>query len=316
MDKPYDLTAKRPQKDIARTLAVKKHGKVAKVALFLTIPSIPDIKQALKTKTISKQTKIIVAHFEKKASVATNHRNCEAIKSDLRRAGFRDFLVVCDYLEKSFGEIKTYLGRSKINYAFIDLCGEITSSVALMLHNLQDFFAEKARIGFTVAVNGRSYNNLAEYRRVFDGHLPVEATAILQSPHMGEWMSGMFGYVKIDAQGYYTTREKARMMSVNVVGNFLWQFAAVTSVMNNRKIDLMDAIMYRDETNMGFVQFVLGEKESRENAASRLEPMEHVLKVASIRKSKSRSESRSESALKAWVTRRNNLFGITSRDVA
>ena len=123
----YNHVIKRPEKITARNLACEYRGTKHKVALFLTVPKVPDIKLALTCGIITKFTTIIVVNDD--ADI------CSSIRKSLGRMGFRKFHVIEDKLQQSLGQLEAL--NIQIDYAFLDFCGGLSFAICAMFHNMQ-----------------------------------------------------------------------------------------------------------------------------------------------------------------------------------
>ncbi len=139
------LSFNRPQKNVARLKVIAHAAKLrnVKTALFLPSSECIDIKAALAAKLVSRKTFII--------AVEKDESKCKDIFTFLK-ANFNDF-----YIHR--GELYTLDLRhfAKLDFAFLDLCGDMTISVAAWL----ELFRSRCNVGAKVALTftARPRNN-------------------------------------------------------------------------------------------------------------------------------------------------------------
>lgn len=288
----YDLRSRRPEKDTARNLACEYRGKTHKVALFLTVPGIPDIRLALKNGLVGASTTIIVVNYDRGL--------CLKIEKNLREAGFRKFHVIDGSLENSVKYIES-LGL-RIDYAFLDFCGCINNGVHSMLFKMRGLFADNARIAITLCSKIRSRSFIDNYQSSFNRVLPNEIMGIFSTPLAHTWVSGLVnGYFEANSARIHLPGHNIRRMArSNITSNFVWQVAAVWSALCNRELKFVDTHIYHENkqgaTSMGFVQFWA--KKIKDDPARFGKVEVKTLKTKKV------EDWRRAAALKAWETRR------------
>lgn len=244
----------RESKTIARAMAVDREGlKTRRVALFITVPGIPDIIEALKSGLINKRTLIIaVNHCRKDRRSPYDKRIASQIKRDITKLGLK-CVVVNDFLESSRGlsliegAVKKW---GKIDYMFIDLCGLATPSFCRSLNELQNSLADKTRIALTVCTRVRQPQMINKWKQVFNGELDSPALEILSTPTSGEWLVDMFE--KSSPRKADIAAKEAVRKHIN---NFLWQFQAVVASFDKFVTKVHSAIKYGDMVGMGLIIF-------------------------------------------------------------
>ncbi len=250
----YDHTNTRVNKKFARATAVDNDGLLPRlVALFITVPGIPDIKKALAAGLITTKTFIIaVNHCRKDRNSPYDKRIAAQIKRDLTRLGFR-YILIDEFLESIRGLTMisdTTEKYGKIDYAFIDLCGYATPSFCSALNKLQDSFAKEARIAITICTHVRQPKLIAHWQKVFNGELDTPTLQILSTPNSGDWLGELFGGFK-KSRADIAIREG----QVKHIYNFLWQFQAIVAAFDKYVTNVSAATKYRDCMSMGLVVF-------------------------------------------------------------
>ncbi len=297
----YRKTDKRINKICARQTAVNNDELTPrKVALFITTPDMPDIKEAIKTGLISKKrTKIIAVNH------CLNHRSnkydpniASQIKRSLTKLGF-EYILVNEFFESSRGiqlilEAAQKLG--KIDYAFIDLCGLATPAFCDALNRIQSSFCKKTKIAITVCTTTRNTQLIIRWKDAFSSLLENTTLQILTTPISSDWLNGLFGNFE------NTKIDKTRLsIQFNNVRNFLWQWQAITASLNKYSIGIQSAMQYCDLTNMGLVVFDISEKKPEHDL------FQYIQKICqTAKKPVSNNDSSLTPGKKAWITRRNN----------
>jgi hypothetical protein len=129
----------RPYKSLMRTLATQPIGKAAKVYLTLPSDEIRDILEALKSGTINRKTFVI--------AVEKDPLKARRIEEQLGRLFQRFYVHVGQLYTLPLAEV---LEGQQIDLAFFDLCGQLTSNVALWLAELSGReFVNGAVVSFT-----------------------------------------------------------------------------------------------------------------------------------------------------------------------
>lgn len=245
---------KRESKNIARKMAVDSDGLNTRlVALFITIPGVPDIKEALKSGLINKKTRIIaVNHCRENHNSPYDKSIADQIKRDITKLGLK-CVIVDDFLESSRGItlIKGAVKKwGKIDYMFIDLCGLATPSFCRSLNELQDLLANKSRIAMTVCTRVRQPRIINHWKKVFDGELDSPALEILSTPTSGEWIVEAFSKSS-DKKTDIFAKDAVRKH----IDNFLWQFQPIVASFDKFVTKVSSAIQYRDFVGMGLIVF-------------------------------------------------------------
>lgn len=244
----------RESKTIAREMAVDSDGLATRlVALFITVPDIPDIKEALKSGLINKKTMIMaVNHCRKNRGSPYDKKIARQIKRDITNLGLK-CVIVDDFFESSRGlaliegAVKKW---GKIDYMFVDLCGLATPSLCRSLNELQDSLTDKARIAMTVCTRVRQPQLIAKWKQAFNGELDSPALEILSTPTSGEWLVDMLEKAS-PRKADIAAKEAIRKH----VDNFLWQFQAVVASFDKFVTKVYSAMKYSDLVGMGLIVF-------------------------------------------------------------
>lgn len=291
----------RNNKNIARDIAVDCEGLTArKVALFVTVPGLPDVKAAWKAKLINRQTKIIaVNHCRVDRNTPYNAKIADQIKQDLTQMGLKHVLVN-EFIESVRGieKIQDAVAKfGKIDYAFIDICGLATPSFCSALNELQGSLAKKARIALTICLRVRRPQLINQWRDAFYGELESPALQILSSPISGEWLAEQFGNIN-------GTRADAAAIEMQKkhISNFLWQFQAVVASFDRYVTRVRSALPYKDRTSMGLVVFDVIHQSSGHQLFHYISNMCNKAKLPI-----SKGDRSLTSGKRAWITRRKNL---------
>lgn len=245
---------KRENKSIAREMAVNSDGLKARlVALFITVPGVPDVKEALKSGLINKKTRIIaVNHCRKDRYSSYDKRIVSQIRRDITKLGLK-CVIVDDFFESSRGltliegAVKKW---GKIDYMFIDLCGCATPSLCRSINELQDSLTDKARIAMTICTRVRQPQIIHKLKLVFYGELDSPALEILSTPASGEWLVDM-----LEKSSPRKDDIAAKEAVIKHIDNFLWQFQAVVASFDKFVTKVYSAIKYCDLVGMGLIVF-------------------------------------------------------------
>lgn len=297
----HNRNDKRSSKNVARGMALDNDGlKPRRVALFITVPGIPDVKEAIESGLINKRTKIIaVNHCRKDRNSPYDAKIAEQIGRDLKRLDLQH-IVVDDFMESSRGlatitSIVQIWG--KIDFAFIDLCGLATPSLCAAMNKFQALLDKKARISMTVCTRVRQPRLIEQWKKAFGGELDIPTLKILSTPTTSEWLSPLFSTSK-DKKSDIAAREARRKH----IDNFLWQIQAIVASLNHRMIEIVSAMQYSDLTGMGLVVFDTT-KQSGDNGI-----FHYISDICqNAQPPTSNKTAHSDRAKKAWVTRRQNV---------
>ncbi len=287
----------RIQKNIARTAAVTNYGLLAaKVAKFITVPGIPDIKEALKLGRITLNTFIIaINHGRKDRNAPYNHKVIAQIERDLTEIGFK-YVVIGEFFESNrgismIGDVVKQHG--KIDYAFIDLCGLATPSFCSALHKMQHLFSEKATIAITMCTSVRQPKLIDQWCDAFFEKLYPLTMQIMSTPTSCEWAG----------KALLSKRSPGQEVLRKQLCNFLWQYQAVLASFDMYTTEVVAALHYRDFTRMGLVVFDITQKEGGNNMFHYIEEICENAKQPGA--NGDRSLSRGE---RAKATRRENAM--------
>lgn len=250
----HERSNKRESKSIARAMAVDSDGLKARlVALFITVPGVPDVKEALKSGLINKKTRIIaVNHCRKNKNSPYDKRIADQIKRDIVKLGLR-CVVVDDFFEsfRGLALIENAVDKwGKIDYMFIDLCGLATPSFCRSLNELQSSLADKTRIALTVCTRVRQPQMIDKWKQAFGGELDSPALEILSTPTSGKWLVDMLEKSS-PRKADIASKEAIRKH----VDNFLWQFQAVVASFDKFVTKVYSAMKYSDMVGMGLIVF-------------------------------------------------------------
>jgi len=114
--------------------------KAAKAALFFPGHSCLCVEEARRQGTIDKDTFIVVVERD------------PAIAKVIRRK-MRNFDYHLHVGEVTTMDLSSVLGRRRINFAFFDFCGQLTSEIASWISKQTDVFAKGAHVAFTFSMS-------------------------------------------------------------------------------------------------------------------------------------------------------------------
>ncbi len=292
-------TNMRKSKNNAREIAVDNEGIIPrKVALFITVPGIPDIIEALKSGLINRRTVIIaVNHCRTDRNSAYDEKIGNQIKRNLTSLGSKHVLIN-DFFESGKGlqmisDASTRFG--KIDYAFLDLCGLATPAFCAAVNKMQDSLAPKARIVLTVCTRARNPQIVTSWYNAFFGELDSPSLELFSTLTSGEWISQLF------YAGLSKTEKNKLLQRLSAITNFIWQWQAVSASFDKFTTKVTSSMHYCDMTPMGLVVFDITKKDGGNNLFS------YIREICQSAKSPSRSDNSELTAgQKAWITRRKN----------
>lgn len=299
----YDHNKPRTNKNNARQIAVDSEGlSPRRVALYITVPGVPDVKDSLASGLITNSTKIIaINHCRKERSSPYDRKIGEQIKRDLAKLGLQHVLVD-DFFESDRGlrmvadAVKQF---GKIDYAFLDLCGLATPSFCSAVNKLQNLLAEKARIAITVCTRVRRPQLITRWQEVFQGELDSPALRILSTSISSEWLGELFGNFSCTTKADIAAREKI----IKHINNFLWQVQAIVASFDRYVTQVQSAMQYRDLTSMGLVVFNVAYQDGGNQLFHYIKDAYHNAKKPAPKGNPSLTPGK-----KAWVTRRKNIL--------
>lgn len=291
----HKSASQRTNKNNARKIAVDSDGlTVCRVPLFITVPGVPDIKEALRGGLINSRNPIIaVNHCRDEKTSPYKPEMAAQIKKDLDNLGLRYTLVDKLFestrgLRKIADAVEKY---GKIDYAFLDLCGLATPSFCSAINKFQDLLAPQARIALTVCTRVRRPQLIVQWQNAFQGELDSPALQILSTSISNEWIGELFEAPK----GTRADRE-VKAKKIRHTKNFLWQVQAVMASFDNYVTQVQAATQYCDLTSMGLVVFDV----SRQKNGNQL--FHYIAEMCKDTTGQSLTPGQ-----KAWITRRKNL---------
>ena len=138
----------KPEKGVARDFAVGYELTNYNIYFCLPSYSCKDLKEGLKKGTIRHSDFIIAAD--------NNSKNYDAIESYLKRNFARYHFHKGDVQDIDLRAILDgYKVGSKIDFTFLDLCGNFGKEIFSFLYTQRECFAETCRFGLTIAAPNR-----------------------------------------------------------------------------------------------------------------------------------------------------------------
>lgn len=188
---------------------------------------------------------------------------------------------------------------TKIEYAFLDTCGPISPAIIRWLHNNQSKFSNTARIGFTFCSHVRIGRELPhEINQSLTHAQKLECLKLLVQAE-GNWVAETFGLVKsgtTKANGLVGWNNQQEIMRAI--------FAGIFCALSKSTVKPTIAIQYKESghaVTMHYLEVELKSSRNVQNKDCRFSWIGH-LAPEFVRV----SANRSESARRAWVTRRKN----------
>jgi len=139
------------EKVLARVSATANKGKTSKVALFLPGNSCLCVRTALAQGTIDEDTFIIAIEQDKKTA--------NVIRRQLKTLVKRFHLHVGPIIET---HLPDFIGNKKIDFAFLDFCGNLDIKLVQWLLYQSGSFSVGAQVAFTFCTLGRANNFIKE----------------------------------------------------------------------------------------------------------------------------------------------------------
>jgi hypothetical protein len=158
-----------PQKNMMRSKAVAFDGRPANVAFMMPSYQCLCVNEAMKQGTIGPNTDIIWAERDKEV------QNKIVDFFDVNEKRFHDdfhVLELCTDFDRdvkyhkdgkdfqNFGSVKNFLNGRKIDFAFLDTCGNLNHNILQWLSKHDKYFTDDARISFTFCEKYRSNGGL------------------------------------------------------------------------------------------------------------------------------------------------------------
>ena len=159
----------RKNKNIMRRIAIQRVGAKLKTILMLPSHSCLDLKSMLEKGFIGRNTYVIAVEF--------NPKNVPSIRNFLKKH-FNDFAIFEGAIEDF--DLPELLGKRKIDFAFIDLCGLLKASVADWLYEVRHCFADGCRIPITLKLNQRNGKYLPAVKKISGHQIHPEVKELLQ----------------------------------------------------------------------------------------------------------------------------------------
>lgn len=241
----------RPRKDVARRMMIntpRATTSPAKVAIFLPADSCIDVKLALETGVINKRTFLIIV--EKAHSAATK------IRAYMSKTFPKNGYAICE-LELEKLDLENVLEGRKVDYAFLDMCGQITHKVAYWLHKNQDCFTDDAIIGITRYARVRAsdpwFSLVAEW---MDEQDYFELSAKMEEAR-GD-LTGDVSVKKVSTKTLKTGKYPANELKDIVTRHRFIHFARVAchitmSALSRKEVEIERVFLYKDNSEMHLI---------------------------------------------------------------
>jgi len=240
---------KRPEKGKARSFMmtsedISYYNEMAK--LFMPAGHCHDIKEGLKNKTLKRSDFIIAIDNDEKV--------CKKIRRFLKK-NFDNFIVICSMVQNV--NLAEVLEGKKIDFAFLDLCGELKGDIFHWLYKSRDCFTDTCRFGLTVI----AFNRVSKFEPVIHKEVSnteyVEYLEYLLEESKNNLTKKMIGD-KIEVKNpRQAVRKTEAIRAVNVIKSIKASCYSFMIAMNNKDISIKRLYRYKDKghSEMVFIDF-------------------------------------------------------------
>lgn len=256
----------RKMKELVRAIAVEKWEKYAKTAMMLPAEELICLKAAVKNGLIKINTTFL--HIvEKETKIAS------LIREEMEQMGWkkdRYHLHVCELHEVQLPK------TTKIEYAFLDVCGGISPGIVRWLHDNQPNFSSTARIGLTFCSHVRN-SSCRELPDEINQTLTIDQKReslklLLQAD--GNWLGETFGLVK---KGSTKAGDLVAWNNQQEIMKAI--FSGVFCALSDSMIEPTFAIQYKEPgyaTTMHFLEVKLKPLDNKQKRACRFSWISHL----------------------------------------